>query len=205
MDARFAKEVGRFSPEYRAGEVVAVTLHGDVYKLNQRTTGKNRDQLDAFLAPLDRTHLRSITSTKESQQERLIAIRADQRMAAAQERAAHWDAIRLKHATSIKRKARDRAGTAAPAAPNFGKATRRTIGSVIGALGKLADGFSLDALTPKEKYEAAKRDHANEREADKTADHAEHVASIAEAQKQEQQREAERKQERERYGGGRER
>jgi hypothetical protein len=204
MDARFAKEVERFSPEYRAGEIVAVTLHGDVYKLNQRTTGKDRDQLAAFLAPLDRTHLRSIAATKESQQERLIEIRADQRRAAARERAAHWGAIRLENGTSIKRKTRDRAGRT-PAAPNLGKATRRTIGGAIGALGKLADGFSLDGLTPKEKYEAAKRDHANEREADKTADHAEHAASIAEAQKQEQQREAERKQERERYGGGRER
>jgi hypothetical protein len=199
MDASFAKEVERFSPEYRAGEIVAVTLQGQIYKLSPRTTGKDRDQLDAFLAPFDRTHLRSITTTKESQQERLIAIRADQRIAAAQERAAHWDAIRLKNATSIRRKTRDRAGRT-PAAPNLGKAIKRTIGSAIGAIGKLADGFSLDALTPKEKYEAAKRDHANEREADKNTDHAAHIASVEEARQQEQQQ-----RERERYGGGRER
>lgn len=71
MNASFAREVERSSPEYKEGEIVAVNIHGQVYRLNQRTTGKERQEIEAFLAPLDRTRLLGIATTKENQQERL--------------------------------------------------------------------------------------------------------------------------------------
>ena len=90
----------------------------------------------------------------------------------ARERAAEWEGIRLKNYTAHKAPERG-AGRALPTAPDLGEARRAAaMGSVFGALGKLADGFSLDALSPKEKYEAAKRDHKNAREADQNADYA---------------------------------
>ena len=70
MNASFAREVERFSPEYREGEVIAVTLDGRVYPLNRRTTGKERQEIDAFLAPLDRSEMQCIAATKESQEKR---------------------------------------------------------------------------------------------------------------------------------------
>ena len=71
MNASFAREVQRFSAEYREGEIVAVTIHGQVYALNRRTTGMERKEIEAYLAPLDRTRLQGIEATKESQQKRL--------------------------------------------------------------------------------------------------------------------------------------
>jgi hypothetical protein len=111
----------------------------------------------------------------------------------ARERTAEWEGIRLKNATSTKRQRGGRAGI--PTAPDLAKASGRAMGSVIGALGKLADGFSLDALTPKEKYEAAKRDHKNEREADQNADYAAYMAGLSQA-RQEHDRERAQQQER---------
>ena len=74
MNASFAREVERFSPEYRDDEIIAVTLQGQVYKLTPRNTGMDRDQLEAFLAPLDRSQLQGIAATQESQQKRLNEI-----------------------------------------------------------------------------------------------------------------------------------
>ena len=71
MNASFAREVERFSPEYRDGEILAVTLEGRVYKLTPRNTGMTREDMEAFLAPLDRSQLHGIAATQESQQKRL--------------------------------------------------------------------------------------------------------------------------------------
>jgi MobA/VirD2-like, nuclease domain len=70
INASFAREIGRFSPEYREGEIVTVALDGKVYPLNRRTAGKEREEIEAFLAPLDRSQLQGIAATKESQQKR---------------------------------------------------------------------------------------------------------------------------------------
>lgn len=87
----------------------------------------------------------------------------------------------------------NRRDTATPT-PNLAKAAKRTIGGAIGALGKLADGFSLDGLTPKEKHEAAKLRHANERQADEEFDSMANIAARAKARQQEQEREEEQRQ-----------
>jgi len=74
MNASFAREVERFAPEYRDGEILAVTLERQVYKLTPRNTGKTRAEMDAFLAPLDRSELQGIAATQEKQEQRLNEI-----------------------------------------------------------------------------------------------------------------------------------
>ena len=130
--------------------------------------------------------------------------RTDQRLTEHRDRAAHWDAIRLKNATR-KRGGRGQGRTGEASTSDLARplaitarTSRRAIGGALGALGKLADGFSLDALTPKEKYEAAKRDDRNERETDKNADYTAYMAGLSERRRQEQQHQAEHKQQRER-------
>jgi hypothetical protein len=64
INADFAREVHRFAPRYRAGEIVAVTEQGYVYKLSQRTTGDERRDVKKFLKSIDRTQLQGIEDTK---------------------------------------------------------------------------------------------------------------------------------------------
>ena len=52
--AAFAKEVGNFARALREGEIVAVNAHGDIYRLDQRTTGDAAPDIEARLAGLDR-------------------------------------------------------------------------------------------------------------------------------------------------------
>ena len=202
-EAELAKAAGNYATRFKEGEIVIVTAPRPEYRREGEIIEPRRVQridqslatkfLDALGTP--RHELKGIEATKTALVDR------------ARERAAEWEGKRMEHATGKKRGGRDRAGRT-PAAPNLAKAATRTIGGIVGGtLTKLADGFTLDALTPKEKYEAAKRDARNEREADTNADYAAYIASLAEAKKLEQQRQAEQKQEHERehYGGGRER
>jgi hypothetical protein len=64
-NAAFAKEAGRFAPEYREGEYVAINERGQVYSLNQRTIGKSREDIDAFMRTLDGTKIQGIDATQE--------------------------------------------------------------------------------------------------------------------------------------------
>jgi hypothetical protein len=71
--ASFAREIGNFAPSYREGEIVAVTESAQVYKLNKRTTGDDRENVETFLAKLDRKQLPSIEGAKELVHERADA------------------------------------------------------------------------------------------------------------------------------------
>jgi len=170
-DAEHWKQHGSYSPAYREGEFVVIDRRGEAWKLNERTTGHAAREVQAFLNKAEWKALPGIEAGRQ-----MMNARSDQRLTDARDRAAIWDAIRLKNATRKPGGRGDR--PTSPTTPlgtianTAAKASGRAIGSTIGALGKLADGFSLDALTPKEKYEAAKRDARDEREADKTADHA---------------------------------
>lgn len=62
--AVFAKEVGRFAPEYREGECVVITERGRVYSLNERTTGKSQMEIDGFMRTLDTTKVKDIEATR---------------------------------------------------------------------------------------------------------------------------------------------
>jgi hypothetical protein len=187
-EASFAKAVGNYAPRFKEGEIVIVTAPRPEYRRDGQIVEPPRVQkIDQSLAAKfvgalgSRSELKGIEATKQVLVDR------------ARERAAEWEGIRLKNATNTKRRGRGR--TTIPTAPDLAKASGRAMGSVIGALGKLADGFSLDALTPKEKYEAAKRDHKNEREADQNADYAAYMARLSQA-RQDHDRERAQQQER---------
>lgn len=63
-EAAFAREIGRYAPAYRDGEIVAVTSSAQVYRLSRRTTGEGWRKVEKFLKPLDRSRLRSIEKTR---------------------------------------------------------------------------------------------------------------------------------------------
>jgi hypothetical protein len=64
-NAAYAHEIGRYAPEYREGELVAVDQRGQVLSLNRRTTGESRANVAAFLRTLDTTRLNGIQQTQE--------------------------------------------------------------------------------------------------------------------------------------------
>jgi hypothetical protein len=72
-EASFAREIGNFAPTYRAGEIVAVTESSHVTKLNKRTTGEDRENIEKFLEKLDRKQLPSIAGAKGLMHERADA------------------------------------------------------------------------------------------------------------------------------------
>src|SRR5271165_971416 len=48
--AAFAKEIGNFARVLKEGEIVAVTQHGDVHRLDRRTTGDTAPEIEARLS-----------------------------------------------------------------------------------------------------------------------------------------------------------
>lgn len=73
--AALAREVGRFAPTYREGELVAIAEPSPTYKdgqlaepaiyqLNRRTTGDKREEIERYLKPIDRGQLGDIETTK---------------------------------------------------------------------------------------------------------------------------------------------
>jgi hypothetical protein len=82
--AAFAKETGGFARVLREGEIVAVNGRGDVHRLDQRTTGNLRPEIEARLdgfAGMDRAGLLNVTDAKEVMQEASGASFADERRA----------------------------------------------------------------------------------------------------------------------------
>jgi hypothetical protein len=75
-NAAFAREINRFSPKFDEGEIVAMGPDGRVQKLNERTTGAKREDLERFFRKLDRTQLPSIREGTELMQERAEARQA---------------------------------------------------------------------------------------------------------------------------------
>ena len=57
---------------WREGEIVAVNAHGDVHRLDQRTTGDLRPEIEARLdgfAGIDRARLLNVTDAKDAMRE----------------------------------------------------------------------------------------------------------------------------------------
>jgi hypothetical protein len=75
------KEVGNFAGVLKAGEIVAVTEHGDVHRLNQRTTGDPAPDIEARFPGIDRAALLNVADTKEVMQEAARATWRDERQA----------------------------------------------------------------------------------------------------------------------------
>ena len=83
--AAFAKEVGNFASTLREGEIVAVNRHGDIYRLDQRTTGDQAPEIEARLARLDRVSLLSVADTTEVMREAARETWKDEQRAAREE------------------------------------------------------------------------------------------------------------------------
>ena len=74
--AAFAKELNRFSPRYQENEIVAVTPGADIYRLDQRTTGADRKDIERLLKKIDRTQLPSLEEANKIMRERAEARQA---------------------------------------------------------------------------------------------------------------------------------
>jgi hypothetical protein len=76
--AAFAKATGHFMPTWREAEIVAVDGRGTVYRLNERTTGDGRAEIEGRLAGLDRSALMNVADTQEAMRAASwAAVRAD--------------------------------------------------------------------------------------------------------------------------------
>lgn len=65
QNAAFSKAIGRFAPEYREGEYVAINERGHVFSLNMKTTGEGREDVDAFMRTGDHTKIQGIEETRK--------------------------------------------------------------------------------------------------------------------------------------------
>jgi hypothetical protein len=81
----FAKEIGNFARPLKEGEIVAVNEHGNIYRLDQRTTGEAAPEIEARLAGLDRASLLSVADTKDVMREATREIWKDEQRAAREE------------------------------------------------------------------------------------------------------------------------
>jgi hypothetical protein len=79
--AEFAKEVGNFARVVKEGEIVAVNAHGDVHRLDQRTTGDVHPEIETRFPQIDRGGLLSVTDAKEVMQEAARAAWREERQA----------------------------------------------------------------------------------------------------------------------------
>ena len=70
-----AKELSRFAPVLKEGEIVAVNGRGDVIRIDQRTTGELRAEIDKRLGTLDPASLLTVTDAKEAMPKRRCARR----------------------------------------------------------------------------------------------------------------------------------
>jgi hypothetical protein len=64
--AALAQAAGNFGTVWREGEIVAVNGHGQVFGLNERTTGDARGEIEGRLVGLDRDALLSVADTAEA-------------------------------------------------------------------------------------------------------------------------------------------
>ena len=64
-NAAFAEEIGRYAPEYREGDYVAINERGRGYSLNRRTTGDSRDEIAAFMRTADPAKIQGIDATRQ--------------------------------------------------------------------------------------------------------------------------------------------
>jgi hypothetical protein len=79
--AAFAKEVGNFARVLKEGEIVAVNTHGEIHRLDPRTTGDTAPEIEARLSGIDRAGLLSVTDAKGVMQEAARAAWRDERRA----------------------------------------------------------------------------------------------------------------------------
>jgi hypothetical protein len=155
-EAAFAREIGRYAPQYREGQIVAVTEPGSIYRSQNGEVVEARrvhrlDPLNAdrYLVKLgiDPGQLKGIDATKE-----VLDLRA-------KNRAAFWEAVKLEKATRIYRDAWETGVKGAlleiyeNAGPKLGKAAEMVANIAGEAIEMLGDMVGATAMTP-ERIEA---------------------------------------------------
>lgn len=94
--AALAKEAGGFAPVLREGEIVAVDGRGRAYRLNERTTGDGRGEIEGRLAGIDRAALMNVTATQEAMRAAAAAAEQSERQAEREQaRTASWIESRI--------------------------------------------------------------------------------------------------------------
>ena len=196
-EAEFAKAIGNFAPRYREGEILAVTEPGPifrregepvearrVYRLNTRTTGDERYQIDQFLKPV-RNQLRGLDETKEILRER------------GADRSAFWASIRLENAERGRDSGRT-AGNAIRLAP-VARVAERVSGKALKSLdlvGNALESVLAPVLTPEQKREGARTTRERAADAADKIDVSQYLADRELArQRQEREQEAARRRE----------
>ena len=196
-EAAFAKALGNYAPRYKEGEMVAVSTpleyrrKGEivkphrVHKLDQSLAGK-------FVAALGgKDRLQGIDATKK-----VLDVKA-------QERAAHWQDIRLGNATRTRGSAPVRRNRV-KLPPIVTKVPLRTVGKAMDFVGNAFGDLFAPKLTPEQKHEGEKAKLEREAQAEHSIDFSKYTALRAhDLQRQEQEQEAELLRKRDR--GGRER
>jgi hypothetical protein len=194
-EAEFAKEIKRFAPRYKEGEIVAVTEPTLEYRRNGEVMGPlprihKLDQKAAatFIAVLDNPkQVQGMDATKRD-----LDARAEQR-------AANWAAIRFENATNIKDFSLKLAGKSAGRSLKVGKIATRTVGKTLDAFSDAFASLFAPVLTPEQIRQGEKAQDRREAEADSTVDFARYTSDQAQQrQQQEIDREAERQRARDR-------
>jgi hypothetical protein len=90
--AALAKAAGAYAPVFKEGEIVIINAAGNVYRLDERTTGSERSAIDQRLAGIDAGDLLSVADTKEAMREASRAAWAEQQEKA---RPASWIETRI--------------------------------------------------------------------------------------------------------------
>lgn len=179
--AAFARATGHYAPIYRPGEIVVVTLEGQVFQLNRRTTGKGPAVIEEFLKPLDRAQLKGIEATKAIQVQR-----HEERNAEIQ---GFRDALRemksaerMEKATNIRVKTRQ---TGAGRGPQPIKVASGALGAIAKVAGGLIGIFDPE-LTPAQKIEARIAQAERDADAQQQISFARYTADRAAEQRREQ-------------------
>jgi hypothetical protein len=204
-EAAFAKEIGRYAPRYKEGEIVIVAeprpeyrRNGEITEPRSRVHKLDQSLAEKFMAALGTgATLQGIDATLKTSGQR------------AQQRAADWEAIRLERATSTRRPPRIRPGNTKDNLLRRPAAVLKPVTMGLNLIGKpleiLGNLFEPPILTPAQKR--AGEIAARERQAD-VRDQIEHSNTVAERAQEQRQLDEDRGAEqraRERERGGRER
>jgi|GEM_PF-2226496 len=205
-EAAFAREVGKYAPSYRAGEIVAVTLQGTVHRLNERTTGLESAALETRLQKIDRTRLQGLDATKADMAER-AAIRREEMTESRMDRA--------RNPRDLFSRTLDGAVKNAPrfAEKRVLKAASKALDAVANLVGGLLSFFFPDAPKTKEHItriadEKERTAHAKGIEADRAAGRASYDhrhAEVTKTHREEARQQDERDEYRKRHRDDRER
>ncbi|WP_263351359.1 relaxase/mobilization nuclease domain-containing protein [Acidicapsa acidisoli] len=191
-NAAFAREVGRYAPEYRKDEFVAVNGLGHVITLDRRTTGESRKDVTDFLRTLDVSRVKGIQETQEIAGAQLEIERQafrdlsrgytkqepDGRPTGSLGRPMHkWEPFSDRLANSVDMR------------------TSRTMGKAFDAASDAFESLFSPIMTPEQKRDARHANTTREAERDASIDYSQFTEMLA-RQREEEERAAARERER---------